>query len=350
MTTEGNFEVLEPLKFLEDIEKEARTAKKRIWAQAMEVEGGEITNRLLRIIADGAKKCLDSRLHVDYYTLMVTDGLFNYLAFAFDEKAHFRQQRKKQLFASLSEAGVNVTFTNKPSLLNRIIPTRGRNHMKIVVIDNTAWIGGINFHDRNLTAHDIMVKITEEPVVSAIAETYEKVERGELAKNYSVDFGNDSTLLIDAGRSNNSIILKHACELVQQAKTTVYVTTAFIPDGVFLHALHKASQKGVDVEVVTALPEVLPGVYKWVNRMSQFTIDVKMETIPIHYLNKLVHAKILIVDGNKAIFGSHNFSAKGVSMLTSEIALMSQNKKLIHNLNAFYRHVRYQHLKPHSIQ
>lgn len=350
MTTEGNFEVLEPLKFLEDIEKEARTATKRIWAQAMEVEGGEITNRLLKIIEDGAKKNLDSRLHVDYYTLMVTDGLFNYLAFAFDEKAHIRQQKKKQLFATLSETGVNVIFTNKPSILNRIIPTRGRNHMKIVIIDNTAWIGGINFHDTNLKAHDIMVRITHEPIITAIAEIYEKVEREELAKNYSVDFGDDGTLLIDAGKNSNSIILEHACELVKQAKATVYVTTAFIPDGVFVHALHRASRKGVDVEVVTALPEVLPGVYKWVNRMSQFAIDVKMQTIPIHYMSKLVHAKILIVDGKKAIFGSHNFSAKGVSMKTAEIAMLSQNKKLIHNLNAFYRHVRYQRLKPHSMQ
>jgi cardiolipin synthase A/B len=338
-----HFTVLTPLDFIKDVAAEAKQARKRVWAQAMEVEPGEITDTFLAIFEAAAKKGIDTRLHADHFSLMVSDGIFNYLPLLpqrLQRKRDKGQQTKHALYRHLTYTGVQFLYTNPPTFLDRVFPMRGRNHMKIVIVDDAAWIGGVNFHDGNFRYKDIMVKITDRSIVHEIAYIYDQVDKEQQLRDMAITCNEESTLLIDGGRINRSLILRHAIALIGMAESKIQVISPLIPDAGFLKALHKAYTAGKEVEVIAPEVNVVPGIFSWVDRFNEIVMNLRGLQLPIHYKKEMIHAKILIVDGKEAIFGSHNFSSRGVRMGTEEIALQSTDKTLIQNLSVFYETLR----------
>lgn len=332
-----NFDVLSPHEFLEDIELEARSAKKRIYAQAMEVEPGEVSSRLLAIVEKAAESGLDARLNVDYYSLMVTDGLPNLFPFTISEKWRKRLRIRNEAFQQIKDKGGRIAFVNKPTLLEKFIYTMGRNHMKIFIIDDIAWIGGVNFADGYFKRQDIMVKITDKAIVAPIARVFIEVHNEQLTYDEILKTKHNASLFIDTGHTGQSVILDAAVAMIHSAKHSIKVASAFVPDGKFLKALIDASKQGVFVELATSAPEKTFGVYRLVNEMSRFSLNLRGVSFNVSYAQKPVHAKVLIIDNALALFGSHNFLTKGVLMHTAEIALQSSDKTLVANLLQFYK-------------
>lgn len=339
-----NFQVLTPHEFLEDVKIEAKEAKYRIWAQAMEVEPGEYTNQLLTTIEKKAEEGLDAKLHVDYYSLLVTNGAFNYLMYFNKKFAHKEKHRliaRKMFFERMEKNGVKLLYTNPPKLFEKIFPLKGRNHMKIVVIDNNAYIGGINFHDSNINGNDFMVKLTDPRIVSHIATLFKKVDRQEKFNDYKVTCTDDTTLLVDSGKIGKSIILDNALNLTQNAQSSVFMTTAFFPDTKMVRTLHALYMKGEEVKVVAPTPRSMNGIYMYVEKLNYEIMRFRKLKFPTKMIRSRHHAKVLIVDRKVAMFGSHNFSGRGVTMGTGEVAIMSTNRILIENLLEFF-HSTYQ--------
>lgn len=335
----NHFDVLTPIEFLQDIEHEAKSAKHRVWGQAMEVEPGIHASRLLNIVEEASENGLDARLNVDYYSLMVTDGLPNFFPFTASEKWRKRLKIRKEAFQKIKDKGGKVAFVNKPTLLEKFIYTMGRNHMKIFIIDDIAWIGGVNFADGYFKRQDIMVKIKDDAIVDPIARVFMEVHEEKLRYDEALQTRHNATLFIDSGHTGKSVILQTAVAMVEKAKANVKVSTAFVPDGKFLKALTDASKRGVVVELVTSLPEKTFGVYRLVNEMSRLSLNLKGLSFRVSYARQPMHAKVLIVDDTLALFGSHNFLTKGVLMHTAELALQSSNKTLIANLSKFYESI-----------
>lgn len=331
-----HFDVLSPLAFLEDIEHEAKSAKKRIWAQAMEVEPGEIASRLLNLVEEAGKIGFDARLNIDYYSLMVTDGLPNFPLVLISGKWRKRLQAKKEVFARIEDNNTKISYINSPTLLEKFVYTMGRNHMKIFIVDNIAWIGGVNFADGYFKRQDIMVKITDKAIVGQVALVFMEAHEERL-KEDEVLKTNNAALFIDSGRTGKSVILDEAVRMIDMAKQTVRVVTAFVPDGKFLSALIAADRRGVMVELAVSDPSATLGVFQLVNYFSDIQLKLKHVNFKILYQKLPVHAKVIIVDKCIAFFGSHNFLTKGVMMRTAEIALQSEDKRLISNLLDFYQ-------------
>lgn len=331
-----HFDVLSPLAFLEDIEHEAKSAKKRIWAQAMEVEPGDIANRLLNLVEEAGKKSLDARLNIDHYSLMVTDGLPNFPPVLISRDWRKRLQIRKDIFSRIENNGAKISYINKPTLLEKFVYTMGRNHMKIFIVDDIAWIGGVNFADGYFKRQDIMVKITDKAITDQIAQVFMEAHEERL-KEDEVLKTNNAALFIDSGRTGKSVILDEAVRMIDKAKQTVQVVTAFVPDGKFLRALIAADRRGVMVELAVSDPSATPGVFKPVNYFSDIQLKLKHVNFKISYQKLPVHAKVLIVDKRIAFLGSHNFLTKGVMMRTAEIALQSEDERLVNNLLDFYQ-------------
>lgn len=333
------FQVLTPLAFLNDVVQEASNAKKRVWMQAMEVEPGVYTDQLLEALQAAASRGVDARYHADWYSLLVTDGTFNYwplVARQFRKERKRRQRKKRTLAKDLAAARIHVLFTNPPTLLDRLFPVRGRNHMKIVVIDETAWIGGVNFHDENFNAYDCMIKITDPKITQEIAYVYGLVDTSQTIRDMSIDCSDSTILLVDGGVINRSIILRNACELVTAAKESVELITPLIPDGAFLQALKDAIKRGVQVEVISPQTKEMSGVYELLDIFNDLTMHFYARQLPITFKPFMIHAKVLIVDGKEAIVGSHNFSSRGVRMGTEEIALQTKNHSAVTELRQLY--------------
>lgn len=333
-----HFDVLSPLSFLEDIEHEAKSAKKRIWAQAMEVEPGDIANRLLYLVEKAGENGLDARLNIDYYSLMVTDGLPNFPLVLMSERLRKRLQTRKEIFGRIEHNGAKISYINKPTLLERFVYTMGRNHMKIFITDDIAWIGGVNFADPYFKRQDIMVKIAHKTIVDQVAQVFMEAHEERL-KDDEVLKTNNAGLFIDSGHTGKSVILDEAVRMIDKAMQTVQVVTAFVPDGKFLSALIAADKRGVTVELAVSDPSSTIGIYQLVNNFSNILLLLKNVRFKIHYEKVPIHAKVLIVDKRIVLFGSHNFLTKGVVMRTGEIALQSTDKTLVDNLLKFYQSV-----------
>ena len=337
-----HFTVLTPLAFIKDVQAEAEHARKRVWVQAMEVEPGDKTDSFIVILEKAVKKGIDTRLHADHYSLMVTDGIFNYLPVpskTFTSRREDSIRAKDALYRRLTRLGIRYLYTNPPTLGDRIFPMRGRNHMKIVIVDDIAWIGGINFHDDNFSAQDIMVKITDRSIVHEIAYIYEQLDKEQQLRDMAITCNEETTLLVDGGRINRSLILRNALELVRKAEKSIQLISPIIPDAGLLKNLYQASVRGLEVSVIAPKISKMTGIMTWVDEFNAIVMNLRGLSLPITFKNEMIHAKILIADEKEAIFGSHNFSSRGVRMGTEEIALRSTNSLLVQNLLIFYKYI-----------
>jgi phosphatidylserine/phosphatidylglycerophosphate/cardiolipin synthase-like enzyme len=334
-----NFQILTPHELLDDVVLEAKNAQHRIWAQSMDVASGNFTTKLFELLEQKAQEELDTRLHVDYYSLLVTNGSFNYFMKVhrrFHDEWHHTLLAKKLHFDRLERNGVKILFTNPPGILEQIFPFKGRNHMKIIVIDNNAWIGGINFNDWNFNGNDYMVKLTDPRIVSHIATLFKKIDREEKFTDYKVDCTPETTLLVDSGKMGKSIILQTALDTIKNAKYSVFMTTAFFPDTQMIKVLHERYRNNVDVKVIAPRPRSMTGIYMYVEKANFEIMKLRKMEFPTKLLRTHHHAKLLIVDRQIAMFGSHNFSGRGVTMGTGEVAIITKNNTLIQNLLTFF--------------
>lgn len=337
-----DFVVLPPLEFLSDVEEKAKQAKQRFFAQAMEVKPEKLSGKLFSSMIDAAKRGVDTRLNVDYYSYLITEGVFNYLpaSKSLAEKRRLSKQQKEDTFRLIREAGGTVTAINPPKdIIDHLFPIRKRNHMKIVVIDDTAWIGGINFRDMYFHLHDFMVRIPDAEIANTLARIFLSVENQTLVKNSRIKFRNGDELFIDSGNDTTSLIMDEAIQMLNAASKKILLATAFIPGGLFLKTLTKRWKEGIELSIVVPSIQIVGGVFKLINAYHKGHILLTSRSFPISYSNTNIHAKLLIIDDTTALFGSHNFSHEGVMLQTAELSMKTHEKHLLSQLIDFYYHL-----------
>lgn len=341
----GKYELMSPYDFLNQFIQTARMAKDRLYVQAMYFEDDHVFGTMANALKQSAKRSVDTRLTFDYFTFMVSGGRINYfpiLSTSDRSYSYHKQARVHALTRELQQAGVRVTITNPPKPIDKLIPTLGRNHKKTVIIDDTAWLGGLNYSQKDFNRPDFMVRIEEPTVVEALSSQYDTANENRPHHDYSISCKPGTALLIDVGTPNKSLILDTASDLVSNAKKSVKVITQFNPDGKFLEALHHAHARGVDAEVIVSNPDFITERLAWIfDRNSHLQMYRKGLQIPINHYSGWVHSKLLLVDDDsgssgQVLFGSHNLSNDGVKMGTEEIALLSSDGDLIDPLRTYF--------------
>lgn len=323
MRLRDGFEILKPYEFLQDLKNEARNAKKRIWIQAMYARPGTVTSTLIDIFKTSTSQKITKKLHVDWYDLVLP--------------GRNRQIEEKKIFNDLKNINVEVLLTNHPDLIEKIWPYKGRNHMKMTIIDDIYYIGGLNFSDEDFSYIDFMVKITNPDITNIIAGQFIKVEENHLA-DQKIEADEETTVFVDSGKAGQSITLDYATKLAHQAKKNIFHVSQIAPDGKFLKALHAAYKKGVNVEVIVPAKHD-SRIFSFLQKINRLEMLLKRRQVPILFCPNMIHAKLTIVDEKTVLFGSQNLSEKGVRMGTAEISLESTNQKLIKDLIHFYHNL-----------
>ena len=311
-----NYSVLEPFDYLADIQSESSTAKKRVWTQSMCFEPGKVTNAISDVLITAAGKGLDVRLRTDWFNIPKANG-----------------EQKEEIYSRLRQNGVDVLITNPPSILDRFFPYHGRNHIKMTIIDNIAYIGGVNYSDQSFEFNDFMVKITDKAIVDVLVDVYMDDDK-QSDKLIKID--DTTTVMVDSGKKPKSIIFDTTIQAVADAKSSIYFISQLIPDGKFLNALFNAYRDKKDVIVIAPKNNSFSHMFSLLNKINRFAMNIKKHYLPIIFLDKMLHAKLTIIDKHLVVFGSHNMSQKGVRMKTTEIAIMSTNSKLVNNLCEYF--------------
>lgn len=191
---------------------------------------------------------------------------------------------------------IQKQYTNPLGILGWRYPNR--NHKKMVVIDRgIAYIGGINFSDHNFKWPDMMIRLTDPDMVTALREDFLSTWNG---KNQSkkLDCQRGALYFLDGAHSFN--LVKDLIKQIESATGSIDVVSPYLGHP-FIAPLLNASKKGVKVRIL--LP--LKNNKIWVNEslMGAFS----RHSVQILFLPEMIHLKAILLDKSVLVTGSFNF-------------------------------------------
>jgi cardiolipin synthase len=265
--------------------------------------GRDILNLLMRKSSEGVK------------VRVLVDGLGN------------RSLEKR--FGELRKAGVEMAgfYPVRFPFFSRRLNLR--NHRKIVVIDGrVGFLGGLNVGDEYLSRNkkigfwrDTFLKLEGDSVnfLQTVflndwnVGTHEDIN-GPLYYPQPLQLGSQLTQIAATGPDSDwGSMLQIFFVALTSAEKTIYIETPyFIPDEGSVMALKTAALSGLDVRII------LQGVpdHKITYWASHSYVEELLESgVRIYrYQKGILHAKVLILDGEIGVVGSTNFDIRSFSL------------------------------------
>lgn len=210
------------------------------------------------------------------------------------------------------------------SLFNRQI--NYRNHRKNVVIDGiVGFMGGFNIGDEYLGGdpklgywRDTQLQLTGSSVkylqqlfqVDWELASGQRLHTPASSKQQKREQGHVSIQLVASTPSmQDDIIYESYFDAITSARKMIYLETPyFIPDAGLMTALKVAIKRGVDIRII--IPSVSDhalvqwGTLSFVEELLKYGVRV------FQYQTGFLHAKVMIVDNERAIVGSANFDVR----------------------------------------
>lgn len=267
-------------------------ARDRVLLQAMTWEGDAAGLPVAEAV--GASGAADRRVLVDDYTAHnINDTM---LLFSRAPALMEEWRATQAMFDRLKRQGVGVRVTD-PVGRN---PLRfvSRNHKKLLVMDDAAWIGGVNFSDHNFDWHDAMLRVEDAEIAGWLAAQFGREWNGE-PRFERREFGASLTMLSLDGVTNEAGFAE-VLALIQGAECSIEVLSAY-PTQPFTEAMARAAARGVRVTIHTPWPSNKPTVR---NYLLGFAPKGGMT---LNLLPRMTHAKLALIDGRTLLFGSSNF-------------------------------------------
>jgi len=281
----------------------------------MTFEADEAGAAVGRAVAES--RAADRRILVDHYTRFVVNDRFVWWP-GYWRDPSFRREIKATatMFRGLKGAGVGVRVTNPVGPL--LIGYSARNHKKMIVTDDSVYIGGVNFSDHNFSWHDVMLRIEDSKIADFVAAdflaTYDGASRPAEGR-----FGDVTILSLD-GRSNRSGFAS-LLALIEAAEREICVVSPYLTFP-FVEALEHAGKRGVAVQLITPAPNNKPVVRDYLFRSAQRAkFDVRLAP-------EMSHVKAMLIDSKKLILGSTNFDFVSYHV-EEEIVAVVENAALI---------------------
>ncbi|MEN9924452.1 MAG: hypothetical protein RL268_578 [Pseudomonadota bacterium] len=266
-------------------------ARDRVLIQAMTFEGDAAGQAVAgAVIASPAR---ERRVLVDDYTRHVVNDTF--LALSRSKPLHAEAAATWDLFDAMIASGAGLRVTNPVG--RNPLRYATRNHKKLLVIDDAAWIGGINFSDHNFAWHDMMVRIECPQVADWLAGEFDRDWTGQTATTSAQVNGFD---LLSLDGSANEAGFGPVLDLIASARQSIEVVSAY-PTFPFVDALAEVAARGVPVRLYTPRPNNKPVIRDYLMGVAQKSgLDIRLTPM-------MTHAKAMLVDGAALVVGSSNF-------------------------------------------
>ena len=240
---------------------------------------------------------------------------------------------KKAIF-ELKESGIELFF---------ISHFFHHTHRKILIIDeNVAFVGGVNFHQSAKGWNDLVVKLRGKIVtyvLSSFAKAYAKCGGRDIAilhykKNKKIITTEIHSWLIEHSPmwGKNSFRKMYQKKINRVEKSILLVTPYFMPRRWLIALLHQAVLRGVRVEVL--VPERTD--YYLIDRVNRvFIYKLSKLGVNIYLEKEMNHAKMMIIDEYEGMVGSQNLDYMSFN-LNSEIGVFFNNQKTVKKLIDIY--------------
>ncbi len=269
-------------------------ARRRLYVQAMTFEGDAAGLGVARAVMQSP--AADRRVLVDDYSRFVVSDRFVYSPrHLLDPEVRAEVRSTRAMFEGLSKAGAGVRVTNPAGPL--LSGFAFRNHKKLIVADDVAYLGGINFSDHNFAWRDLMLRIEDPAVGDLLAGDFEATFAGA-PRSWRAELA-DLVLLSLDGRDNPRGFAE-ILSAIDGARSEIQVVSPYLT-APFTEALARAAARGVKVLLLTPLANNKPTVRDylvWFARRSGFELRLTRE---------MIHLKGLLIDGRSLVLGSSNF-------------------------------------------
>lgn len=313
--------------YLEEATKAISNAKHRVIFMSLMFTDDDVTDEFIDALEAASVRGVSVQIAADVFTYGELGGHFLPFKF-FTEKSRATTKTVKVL----TSKGISFNWLGRFSAT----PMTGRTHIKCLIVDDTVFsFGGVNLYGKDISNNvDYMFMSKDERLADDLTHEFNQITKADQKhyayRSHKFSFGNH-VVLTDGGFQGDSIIYRRACELTKDAKEVLLVSQ-YCPTGKLSRLLKRTDSK---------LYFNPPGLAGSLNKM---VISVGMAVSrhkTLYKRKRYLHAKFMVFtmnDGRKiALSGSHNFVYGGVLLGTREIALETTDKRVIRQLEAFFR-------------
>lgn len=310
--------------YVKDAIKAVNAAKDRICLLTMIISYDELTKGLIDAITNAKQRGVKVDVAVDTFTYLEIGGNLR-----FNTSRSQKTRSIDSLKRTLKSADIKVNWLGRDTLLI----LSGRTHCKWLIVDDTAYtFGGVNLYGKGVSNTDFMLRYDNKDLSDYLIKEYRRIVKAEKNKTKYRSHYFDTTIgrvLIDGGRVSDSIIYRRAKQLIADAESVVYVSQ-YCPTGKLAQLL-----KNKPARLYFNPWQQSTSMNALFIRISSWRTSLKTDYSRQPY----IHGKFIICSmpgGSKvAITGSHNFAGGGVWLGTREIALETDNAKIIRQLEDF---------------
>ena len=284
-------------------------ARSRVLVQAMTFEGDAAGQAVAAAVR--GSKAADRRVLVDDYSRVVVSDSF-VLSPRYLLDGAFRNEVKatRAMFRKLREDGIGVRATNP--IEGRVARYGVRNHKKLIVADDVAYVGGVNFSDHNFAWHDLMLRIEAPGPAGFLAEDFDATWESRSQLRHG-QFGALTLSALD-GRTNREGF-RPLLDAIAGARERIEVVSPYLSFP-YVGILGEAVRRGVRVDVLTPFDGNKPMVRHYLSdasRRAGFHVDL---------LPEMTHLKAMLIDGRLLVLGSSNFDFPSYYSLEEYVAMI----------------------------
>ena len=313
--------------YISEAIKTIKDAKHRVVFMSLMYSDDDATDEFVDALESAADRGVSVQIAADTFTYGELGGHF--LPYKYYTK---KSRAATASVRNLTSKGISFNWLGRFSTT----PFTGRTHIKYLVVDDTVFsFGGVNLYIKDFTEqNDFMFQCKDERLADDLVHEFHQVVKADrnhhAYRSHKFSYG-ENFVLTDGGFQGDSIIYRRVCELAREAKEVLLVSQ-YCPTGKLGRILRSKPAK------LYFNPPELAGA---LNR-AVITVGMLFSHHKTLYTKKqYLHAKFMIFtmpDGEKiAVTGSHNFVYGGVLLGTREIALETRDKKIIRQLEAFFK-------------
>jgi cardiolipin synthase A/B len=282
--------------FWSRLSKDIASAEKSVFVQTFALEGDSVGKKLSEALLSTRAK--DRRILPDSFTRVVLSDKFKYSPANLCNRGLREEARATvAMKRELESAGVKIKFTNPLGITPRRILSR--NHKKLIVLDqNVAYIGGINFSEHNADWHDMMLRLEDPKVAEFLHADFLATWNGRDEVRHR-EFDDVELFTLD-GHSNRTAF-ERVLDLIDGSRQSIFVESPYITFP-FYERLRLAARRGVAVTIVT------PEQNNWRFFRNYARLESARSPIDLRlYQGGMSHLKGMLVDNEFLIAGSSNF-------------------------------------------
>lgn len=271
-------------------------ARQSVLVQTFAFEGDSVGQNLAEALLRSPAE--EKQILADSFTRVVLSDRFRYWPANFFDAGLKREARATtSMISRLQSAGVEIKYTNPYGVAPRKLLSR--NHKKLIVVgEDIAYVGGINFSEHNASWHDMMFRIEDREAVAFLRQDFLETWQGN-DSNQQGKF--DGLEILSADGRNNRLAFQRVVDLIDNAARSIFVQSPYITFP-FYERLRAATRRGVAVTIIT------PAENNWGLFANYARLESARSEIDLRlFKGGMSHLKAMLIDDEYLVAGSSNF-------------------------------------------